>query len=88
MAIVVTGNLRFNLYLPLIRIGELMTDEKNSESKGREPVDPKEKFREALEKKKKSGGIRNNNTTGGPNVSGGQAQGKTQKMFRRKSGSA
>lgn len=65
-----------------------MSEGKNSGSQSNEPMDPKEKFREALEKKKKSGGIRNNNTTGGPNVSGGQAQGKTQKMFRRKSGSA
>ena len=50
--------------------------------------DPKEKFREALEKKKKGQGIRNNNTTGGLRVSGGQASGNVPKMFRRKSGSA
>ena len=50
--------------------------------------DPKEKFREALERKKKSGGIRNNNIAGGPKISGGQSGGNAPKMFRRKSGSA
>jgi hypothetical protein len=50
--------------------------------------DPKEKFREALERKKKSGGVRNNNIAGGSKVSGGQASGNAPKMFRRKSGSA
>jgi hypothetical protein len=54
----------------------------------KEPVDPKEKFRQALEKKKQGGGVRNNNTTGGPKIGGGQASGNTPKMFRRKSGSA
>ena len=54
----------------------------------KEPLDPKEKFRQALEKKKQGGSIRNNNTAGGPKVSGGQASGNTPKMFRRKSGSA
>jgi len=33
-------------------------------------------------------GIRNNNIAGGPKLSGGEASGKTPKMFRRKSGSA
>ena len=50
--------------------------------------DPKEKFREALERKKKAGGIRNNNIAGGPKISGGQSGGNAPKMFRRKSGSA
>ena len=65
-----------------------MSEEKNSELSHNESVDPKEKFREALERKKKGSGIRNNNTTGGPKVRGGQASGNTPKMFRRKSGSA
>ena len=65
-----------------------MSEEKNSEQPQSESIDPKEKFREALERKKKGSGIRNNNTTGGPKVSGGQASGNTPKMFRRKSGSA
>ena len=54
----------------------------------KEPVDPKEKFRQALEKKKQGGGVRNNNTTGGPKIGSGQSSGNTPKMFRRKSGSA
>jgi hypothetical protein len=54
----------------------------------KESVDPKEKFRQALEKKKQSGGVRNNNTTGGQKIGGGQSSGNTPKMFRRKSGSA
>ncbi len=62
--------------------------EDNKDSKDSSAVDPKEKFREALEKKKQGSGIRNNNIAGGPKVSGGQASGNTPKMFRRKSGSA
>jgi len=65
-----------------------MSEDQNSDQSQNESVDPKEKFREALERKKKGSGIRNNNTTGGPRVSGGQASGNTPKMFRRKSGSA
>ena len=65
-----------------------MSDENNSQQPQQDNADPKEKFREALERKKKGSGIRNNNTTGGPKVSGGQASGNTPKMFRRKSGSA
>jgi hypothetical protein len=65
-----------------------MSEDQNSDQSQNESVDPKEKFREALERKKKGSGIRNNNTTGGPKVSGGQASGNTPKMFRRKSGSA
>ena len=52
------------------------------------PMDPKAKFREALEKKKKAGGVRNNNIAGNSKVSGGQTSGNAPKMFRRKSGSA
>jgi hypothetical protein len=59
-----------------------------SEEKNNEASDPKEKFREALEKKKKSGGIRNNNIAGNSKIHGDQAGGGAPKMFRRKSGSA
>lgn len=51
-------------------------------------IDPKAKFREALEKKKKSGGVRNNNIAGNSKIHGDQAGGGAPKMFRRKSGSA
>jgi hypothetical protein len=64
-----------------------MSDEKSTETNN-EPVDPKEKFREALERKKKSGGVRNNNIAGNSKVHGDQAGGGAPKMFRRKSGSA
>ncbi len=50
--------------------------------------DPKEKFREALEKKKKAGGVRNGNIAGNSKVIGAQTSGNAPKMFRRKSGSA
>ena len=63
-----------------------MSEEKQNNNE--ESVDPKAKFREALEKKKQGSGIRNNNIAGGPKVSGGQASGNAPKMFRRKSGSA
>ena len=49
--------------------------------------DTKAKFREALEKKKKGQGVNTGNKSTGSKVSGGQASGKTPKMFRRKSGS-
>jgi hypothetical protein len=65
----------------LIRIEEQMSEDK-------EPIDPKEKFREALEKKKKSGGMRNNNISGNSKIHGDQAGSGSPKMFRRKSGSA
>jgi hypothetical protein len=51
-------------------------------------VDPKAKFREALEKKKKNSGIKNNNIAGKSKVTGEQTSGGAPKMFRRKSGSA
>lgn len=53
-----------------------------------EQVNPKDKFREALEKKKKSGGIRNNNIAGNSKIHGDQTGSGSPKMFRRKSGSA
>lgn len=55
-------------------------------SEDKKPIDPKEKFREALEKKKKSGGMRNNNISGNSKIHGDQAGGGAPKMFRRKSG--
>lgn len=58
-----------------------MSDDKN--------LDPKEKMRQALEKKKQGN---NAGVQGGPSsgskVGGGQASGGAPKMFRRKSGSA
>ena len=65
-----------------------MSEEKNNEATDHQSTDPKEKFREALEKKKKSGGIRNNNIAGNSKIHGDQAGGGAPKMFRRKSGSA
>ena len=65
-----------------------MSEEKNNEVTENQSNDPKEKFREALEKKKKSGGIRNNNIAGNSKIHGDQAGGGAPKMFRRKSGSA
>lgn len=59
-----------------------------NQNKDSNPVDPKEKFRQALEKKKNSTGIRNNNITGNSKIHGDQAGGGAPKMFRRKSGSA
>jgi hypothetical protein len=64
-----------------------MSEERNTNT-GDNPIDPKEKFREALEKKKKSGGIRNNNIASNSKIHGDQAGGGAPKMFRRKSGSA
>jgi hypothetical protein len=65
-----------------------MSEEKNNEATDNQSNDPKEKFREALEKKKKSGRIRNNNITGNSKIHGDQAGSGSPKMFRRKSGSA
>ena len=65
-----------------------MSEEKEVTQENKDPIDPKEKFREALEKKKKSGGIRNNNIAGSQKIHGDQAGGGAPKMFRRKSGSA
>ena len=65
-----------------------MTEEKNNEATENQFNYPKEKFREALEKKKKSGVIRNNNISGNSKIHGDQAGSGSPKMFRRKSGSA
>ena len=88
MDIVDIENQKSKIFWGQLRIGEHMSDEKSSNEPKPGSDDPKEKFREALERKKKSGGIRNNNIAGGPKVSGGQASGNTPKMFIRKSGSA
>lgn len=53
-----------------------------------EPVDPKEKFREALEKKRKSQSSRGHNTAGKSKISNENSTANSPKMFRRKSGSA
>lgn len=63
-----------------------MSDETKKSKSG--DIDPKARFREALEKKKQSGVVRNNNIAGNQKVTGGQTSGNTPKMFRRKSGSA
>jgi hypothetical protein len=65
-----------------------MSEEKKSHQANGEAIDPKAKYLEALEKKRQGNRVRNNNIAGGPKVSGGEASGKTPKMFRRKSGSA
>ena len=65
-----------------------MSEDKKSEESKSEAIDPKAKYLEALEKKRQGKGIRNNNIAGGPKLVGGEASGKTPKMFRRKSGSA
>ena len=65
-----------------------MSEENKSDQAKSEALDPKAKYLEALEKKRQGSGVRKNNMSGGPKVSGGEATGKTPKMFRRKSGSA
>ena len=65
-----------------------MSEDIKSDKSKSEALDPKAKYLEALEKKRQGSGVRKNGVTGGPKVSGGEASGKTPKMFRRKSGSA
>lgn len=65
-----------------------MSDEKGSKKPNEEAIDPKVKFREALEKKKQARGVRNNNIAGNSKIHGDQEGGGAPKMFRRKSGSA
>ena len=48
--------------------------------------DPKERFREALEKKKAAGAPSSANKSNKSKVQGGLASGGAPKMFRRKSG--
>ena len=65
-----------------------MSEEKGSEKPKEESVDPKAKFREALEKKKQARGIRNDNIFGNSKIHGDQEGSGSPKLFRRKSGSA
>ena len=65
-----------------------VSKEKGSEKPKEEAIDPKAKFREALEKKKQARGIRNNNIAGNSKIHGDQEGSGAPKMFRRKSGSA
>ena len=65
-----------------------MSDEKGTEKPKEEAIDPKAKFREALEKKKQARGIRNNNIARNSKIHGDQEGSGAPKMFRRKSGSA
>jgi hypothetical protein len=57
-------------------------------SENQKPIDPKGKFREALEKKKKNSRRRTNNISGNSKIHGDQTGAGAPKMFRRKSGSA
>ncbi len=52
------------------------------------PLDPKAKFREALEKKKASNSPKTSGKSGDSKVRGGQNGGGAPKMFRRKSGAS
>jgi len=53
-----------------------------------EAKDPKEKFREALEKKKASSKGGNKGASGQSKIQGGNSAANAPKMFRRKSGSS
>ena len=53
-----------------------------------EEKDPREKFKEALEKKKAGQNPRLQSSTPGSKFRGGQSSGGAPKMFRRKSGSS
>lgn len=63
-----------------------MSDERQESAD--KAVDPKARFREALEKKKKSSRGRNINIASNTKIHGDQTSGGAPKMFRRKSGSA
>ena len=65
-----------------------MSEDNGSEKPKQEAVDPKAKFREALERKKQARGIRNNNISRNSKIHGDQEGSGAPKMFRRKSGSA
>jgi len=65
-----------------------VSDEKGIEKPKEEAIDPKAKFREALEKKKQARGIKNHNIAGNSKIHGDQEGSGSPKMFRRKSGSA
>jgi len=65
-----------------------VSEEEGSEKSKEGAIDPKAKFREALEKKRQAKGIRNNNISGNSKIHGDQEGSGAPKMFRRKSGSA
>jgi hypothetical protein len=65
-----------------------VSEEKSSEKPNERANDPKQKFREALEKKKQARGIRDNKISGSSKIHGDQEGSGSTKMFRRKSGSA
>jgi len=65
-----------------------VSEEKGSEQPKEEAIDPRAKFREALEKKKQAKGIRNTSIHGNSKIHGDQEGSGAPKMFRRKSGSA
>ena len=65
-----------------------MSEEKGIENPKDEAIDPKAKFREALEKKKQARGVRNINISGNSKIHGDQEGSGSPKIFRRKSGSA
>jgi hypothetical protein len=68
--------------------GQEVSEEKGIQKPKEGAIDPKAKFREALEKKKQVRGIRENNITGNSKIHGDQEGSRAPKMFRRKSGSA
>jgi len=65
-----------------------VSEERGSKEPKEDAIDPKAKFREALEKKKQARGVRNNNISGNSKIHGDQEGSGSPKMFRRKSGSA
>ena len=65
-----------------------MSEEKGSEKPKGKAIDPKAKFREALDKKKQASGIRSENVVGNSKIHGDQEGSGAPKMFRRKSGPA
>ena len=65
-----------------------MSEKKGNEKPNEDAINPKAKFREALEKKKQARGIKNNNIAGNSKIHGDQEGSGAPKMFRRKSGSA
>ena len=65
-----------------------MSEAKGIEKPNEEAIDPKAKYREALEKKKKARGLQNNNIAGSSKIHGNQEGSRAPKMFRRKSGTS
>lgn len=65
-----------------------MSEEKGSEKPKDEAIDPKAKFREALDKKTQASGMRSKNIAKNSKIHGDQEGSGAPKIFRRKSGSA